>query len=265
MRKALSRFFLDERVIDIAIILNVTAIFIEEYGIQHLCLQIIGYSTIFFFIGEMVCKQIKTGVVAYWKDGWNQLDGTLVIISLPSLLNLFFPQLFSHAGIMMTLRIFRVFRFFRLTHFFPNFEAIVINFKKALKDSRAIMLGYIVMILICALISCSLFGKISPEFFGTPGKSIYSTFRLFTIEGWYEIPDTITNHLSTSLSVCVRFYFCFILLAGGIIGLSLLNSIFVDAMVSDNNDELLMEIRKLQRQVEELQNELTENKNKKQI
>lgn len=260
MGKTISRFFLNERVIDIAIILNVTTIFIEEYGIHHLCLQIVGYSTLLFFIGEMVCKQMKTGIVAYWKDGWNQLDGSLVIISLPSLLNLFFPQLFTHAGIMMTLRIFRVFRFFRLTHFFPNFEIIVINFKKALKDSRAIMLGYIVMILICALISCSLFGKLSPEFFGTPGKSIYSTFRLFTIEGWYEIPDTITEQLSTSLGICVRLYFCITLLSGGIIGLSLLNSIFVDAMVSDNNDEMLAEIKKLQKQVEDLQNKLNDNK-----
>lgn len=262
MGEKASRFFLNEKVINTAIVLNVTVILLEEYGIFHPVIAVIGYATIFFFIGEMVCKQRKIGLWAYWKDGWNILDGSLVIISLPTLVNFFFPQLFTNSSVILTLRIFRVFRFFRLTHFFPNFEVIVSNFKKALMDSRAILLGYLVVILICALISCSLFGNISPEYFGTPGRSIYSTFRLFTIEGWYDIPDTITAHLTPGLNVLTKLYFCFTLLMGGIIGLSLLNSIFVDAMVSDNNDEMLVEIRKLREQVDELKKEIENNKEK---
>lgn len=31
----------------------------------------------------------------------------------------------------------------------------------------------------------------SADFFSTPLNSIYSVFRLFTVEGWYEIPDAI--------------------------------------------------------------------------
>ena len=40
---------------------------------------------------------------------------------------------------------------------------------------------------------------------------------------------------------------------GGIIGMSLVNSIFVDAMAEDNNDEVLEKLR----QIEELLNKLT--------
>jgi len=46
--------------------------------------------------------------------------------------------------------------------------------------------------------------------------------------------------------------FIFILLTGGIFGLSLVNSIFVDAMVSDNNDELEKKIDDLNEKVSKL-------------
>jgi len=262
MKNKIYSFFLNEKIINAAIILNITAIVLEEYYVFHPIISIVGYATIFFFIGEMICKQAKNGILTYWKDWWNVLDGSLVIISLPTLVNLFFPQFFTNSSVLLVLRIFRIFRFFRLTHFFPNFETIILNFRKALRDSQSILIGYCVALVICGLISCALFGKAAPQYFGTPGNSIYTTFRLFTIEGWYEIPDAVTAQMSTTMSIMVRIYFGMTLLSGGIIGLSLLNSIFVDAMVSDNNDEVLDEIKKLQKQVEELKKEVKDkNKN----
>ena len=38
---------------------------------------------------------------------------------------------------------------------------------------------------------------------------------------------------------------------GGIIGMSLINSIFVDTMVGDNNDEVLKKLEDIERQLEE--------------
>jgi voltage-gated sodium channel len=43
-----------------------------------------------------------------------------------------------------------------------------------------------------------------------------------------------------------------LLIAGGIIGMSLINSIFVDAMVSDNNDELEKKIDRLEKKIDQL-------------
>jgi voltage-gated sodium channel len=47
-------------------------------------------------------------------------------------------------------------------------------------------------------------------------------------------------------------YFIFVVISGGIFGLSLVNSIFVDAMVSDNNDELENKIDLLDQKIDKL-------------
>ena len=44
---------------------------------------------------------------------------------------------------------------------------------------------------------------------------------------------------------------------GGIIGMSLINSIFVDAMAEDNNDEVMEKLK----QIEEQLDKMTNNKN----
>lgn len=50
----------------------------------------------------------------------------------------------------------------------------------------------------------------------------------------------------------VRVLFAVLFFAGGILGLSLVNSIFVDAMASDNNDEVLEKLKELERKIDEL-------------
>ena len=50
----------------------------------------------------------------------------------------------------------------------------------------------------------------------------------------------------------VRVYFSLLLIAGGIIGMSLINSIFVDAMVSDNNDDVKAQLAQMEAKIDEL-------------
>ncbi len=97
-----------------------------------------------------------------------------------------------------------------------------------------------------------MFNQTAPEYFSNPLVSLYSTFKIFTVEGWYEIPEAITSGLSKTASFFTYLYFIFILLTGGIFGLSLVNSIFVDAMVSDNNDELESKIDRLDEKISKL-------------
>ena len=47
-----------------------------------------------------------------------------------------------------------------------------------------------------------------------------------------------------------------LLVLGGIIGLSLINSIFVDEMVSDNNDDIKAQLSRLEQQLHELNERL---------
>ena len=83
-----------------------------------------------------------------------------------------------------------------------------------------------------------------------------------TVEGWYDIPNTVAASMSPAAAALVRIFFIFILVAGGIIGLSLINSIFVDAMVSDNNEDLQKEVKYLRSTVEELREEIKKTINK---
>ena len=115
--------------------------------------------------------------------------------------------------------------------------------------------------MVVSLFNCAFFKDAAPKYFGTPWDSIYSTFRLCTVEGWYEIPDALSDGLSAGKVAFVRIYFVFILIAGGIIGLSLVNSIFVDAMVSDNNDNLELEVKELNEKIDTLTEEIKKLQN----
>ncbi|MDD2200503.1 MAG: ion transporter, partial [Bacteroidales bacterium] len=122
---------------------------------------------------------------------------------------------------------------------------------RAAKSSIVILIGFFIFNFIISLISCFLFKDIAPEYFSNPLTSLYSVFKIFTVEGWYEIPDAITSNTDSSLiSILTIIYFVIILLFGGIFGLSLVNSIFVDSMVSDNNDELEEKVNNLEKKID---------------
>ena len=77
-----------------------------------------------------------------------------------------------------------------------------------------------------------LFASDAPELFGDPLRACYSMFRIFTIEGWHEIPDAIGRNASAEWTAFARVYFGVAVLVGGILGLSLGNAVFVDQMAA---------------------------------
>ena len=121
--------------------------------------------------------------------------------------------------------------------------------KRALRDSGVVLVAFGVLIILFGLINCSLYREVAPEYFSTPLRSVYSVFRVFTVEGWYEIPDTIASATSPVIGAITRVYFCILLLAFGILGLSLINSVFVDAMVEDNNDDVKAQLERMEKQL----------------
>jgi voltage-gated sodium channel len=83
-----------------------------------------------------------------------------------------------------------------------------------------------------------LFSNIAPEYFGDPLTSFYSIFKIFTIEGWYEIPDIVTENITNSVEIWfVRLYFVIVLFIGGIFGLSIINSVFVEGVINNDKDD----------------------------
>ena len=260
MKKHIQDLFLNDKLILVLVIFNAVVIFLQESGIHTPFLMVMDETCTILFVIEMIVKISVLGMKGYWRDKWNALDGTVTLLSLPALLLLFFPVSMVNLTFLQVLRVLRLFKLIRAGRFFTNLNGIVRGFKLALRESAAILLGFIVLIIIVAMVNCCLFRTVAPDYFDTPIHAIYSMFRFFTIEGWYEIPDDITAGASSTLAALIRLYFCLLLFAGGVIGMSLINSIFVDAMVADNNDEVQTELRNLKEQLTRIEKLLMESK-----
>lgn len=256
MLTRIKSLLLNEKVILAVIIINAILLFLQESGIHNNTISILDTCCSVIFLVEMIAKIREWGFKEYWSSGWNRLDGTLVILSLPSLIAYLIPIDAMDLSILLVLRMLRVFRFFRLIHAFPGFTQLIKNFGIAMRRSYAVFVGLLIMIVIFAMIGCGLFKDVAPEYFATPLDAIYSTFRIFTGEGWNEIPDTVADGIHSGVAHIIRLYFCLILVLGCIIGMSLLNSIFVDAMVSDNNDDVKDKLNDIEAAIAEIKEKL---------
>jgi voltage-gated sodium channel len=237
------------------IVINATLIFIQEFNIYDRSLTILENLFTILFMLEIYFKSKTRTFKVYISTAWNKLDFVLVAISLPSLITGFFIDL----DFLLVFRIFRVFKFFRLLKYFPQIDSVVPGIKKAFRASYLIFFGFMTMLFIFSILSCAMFKRVSPEYFSTPIQSLFSTFQVFTVEGWNTIPDDIISKGNVGIGMFAKLYFAFLMFFGGIIGLSIVNSIFVDAMVSDNNDELQKKVEELTSEVKELKDIINDN------
>lgn len=249
----MKNIFLHEKVVLWVIIINALIIFIQECNVNFAILNLLDILCTLFFVIEITTKIIHYGWRSFWLEKWNRFDFVIVLLSLPSLTEQIIPQLgsFETLQILRTLRILKFFRTFRL---FPDFSTIATHFYEALKKTTGILCAFLLFVLIVSLICTSVLKNIVPEYFGNIGESVYTIFRMCTIEGWYEIPDAIAAATTYYWGIVAKIVFSFLLLMGGIIGMSLINSIFVDEMVSDNNDDIKEQLNRIEQQIKDLQN-----------
>ena len=66
------------------------------------------------------------------------------------------------------------------------------------------------------------------------------------------MPEAIAENGGTFMAIFARSYFSILLFLGGIIGMSLVNSIFVDAMAADNNDEVLEKLSQIEKKLDQM-------------
>ena len=256
LTNGIKRMLLNDHVILGVILINTIVIYMQESGLCHPTIMAVDMICTLIFVAEMIIKQREYGLKAYWRDGWNRMDGILVIISLPSLVTPFLDVAAYDFSILMTLRLLRALRAFRMFHFFPKIAQIGAGLKRALRSSGVIMLAFLLLLFIFGMINCGLYSHIAPQYFDTPINAIYSVFRVFTVEGWYEIPDAIMEATTPLIGRLSRFYFCVLLGAFGLLGMSFVNSVFVDAMMSDNNDDVKYQLNGIERKLEEIEKEL---------
>lgn len=203
------------------------------------------------FLTEALVKISSYGWKEYWHDNWNKFDFIITLIAIPSLINIFVETGVT-TNVLLSLRSLRIFKSFRLLKFIPNINGLLKGIGLAMKASLIVTIAFAVFLLILSILSSTLFGKVAPELFGDPGVSIFTIFRLFTGDGWSEIPTEIAENSSEFIGRIVRAIFAVLFFLGGILGLSLVNSIFVDAMAGDNNDEVLKKLEKLEKKIDDI-------------
>ena len=77
---------------------------------------------------------------------------------------------------------------------------------------------------------------------------------MFTIEGWYDIPNAIADNTSPLIGTISKIVFCLIVLIGGMFGMSFVTSSFTDELAVDNNDNVMKELQELKEMIKK-QNE----------
>ena len=232
-------------------------------GINTLTLYIGGYypSTRFFFwadslftllfVAEAYVKVNTYGWKEYWRDNWNKFDFIVTLIAVPSLLNIFVDTGVVTSFI-LSLRSLRIFKSFRLLKFIPHINELLKGIGLAVRASFIVSAAFVILLLIVSILSSTVFGSTSPELFGDPGLSLFTIFKLFSGDGWSEIPTQIAANSGVYTGRLVRSAFAILFFLGGILGLSLINSIFVDAMAGDNNDEVLRRLDALEKKLDAL-------------
>lgn len=252
----IKRFFLNEHIILVVIIINALTILFGAFdglsALQNAIITTLDNIITGIFIIELFVKIRQYNLKGYFSTGWNRLDFILIALSIPAFLSWIFDLSLSNLSFFLIFRVLRVFKFFRFLKFIPGIFDLMLGIQRALKTSIVIILGFCIYIFVIGIFSTYLFQNLAPEYFGNPITSFYSIFKIFTVEGWYEIPDQIAANSSNSIAFFSKIYFIFILVTGGIFGLSLVNSIFVEAMLTDNTDDISQKIDVLEKKIDEL-------------
>lgn len=259
----LEKLFFSERNIMVAILLNAIILFALYFPAcrDNPTLEAIDHIFLLFFLMEAIVKIYVLGVKGYFRNPWNRFDFIIVMASLPSVLVTFVD--IPDTSLLIILRLFRLIRLIRFFRFVPHLNKIIDGLSRALQASLFVLLALIFLNILLAIFTCHFYAQIAPEYFGDPLIASYSIFQMFTIEGWNEIPALIaqrvqengtgSNLISATFIVGItRFYFVFIVLIGGIFGMSLANAVFVDEMTMDNNQTLENKIDRLQEEIAEL-------------
>jgi voltage-gated sodium channel len=202
-----------ELTITAIIIINSVLIGVETYT-DYEPIKVIQKVILGIFTFEIIVRFIAAdSIKAFFKDGWNIFDLSLVLIG-------YIPEnLASDASTMMSLRVLRVFRVLRLLRASKEIKLIVTVLIKSMSAMFYNVILFVIFIYLFAIVGVGLFrlpdpAKMSgeelaryeaylaeapnapsnsPDPFGTLGEAMFTLFRELTGEDWTDIRY---NHVS---------------------------------------------------------------------
>lgn len=228
-RAALRAFFQSaiwERTIVVLILINAVVLGLETspsvVGQLGGSLRLIDNIIIAIFTVEITLRIIACGR-SFWRDGWSVFDFAIVAIAL-----------MPATGGFSVLRSLRIIRALRLISTVKSMRRVMTGMLRAIPSMGAVVALLTLIFYVCAVISTKLYGTQHPEIFGTLGRSFYSLFQVMTLEGW---ADNFVNPVLTTHPLAWIFFILFMLVTSFTV-LNLFIGIIVDAMQSEQEEEL---------------------------
>ena len=232
----MKKLFYNDRLIYTLIILNVVVIYLhsfEFFQAYFFLFDLIDVVFTLFFCIEIAVKIAtangKNKFKSYMQSPWNRIDFFSVILAVPSIGVLFISDLEIFAGF-AALRSLRIFKLLRVIEYIPEGKRISTQLFKALKSISFIIFAFFIYTTIVSLISLTLFKHVAPLYFQNAFESFFTIFKVFSGEGFSGIIDVIEKNESVLFTSFSKFYFVAIVFSGSILGISLINSIFMDQM-----------------------------------
>ncbi len=177
---------------------------------------ILDDAVLWIFVAELMLRVAAHGR-RFFTDPWSLFDTAVVAAS-------FLPL----AGGFAALRAFRVFRVLRLVSAFPKLRAVVSGLLAAIPGIGAVALLLVLIIFVSAILAFNLFGQGAPHLFGDLWLSMFTLFKVMTLEGWPDIADRVMT--------VYPWAWVFFLIYIPVATLTLLNlfvAVIVNAMVED--------------------------------
>jgi voltage-gated sodium channel len=185
---------------------------------------------------------------------WNRIDFFSVMLAVPSIGVLFISDLEVFAGF-AALRSLRIFKLLRVIEYIPEGKRISKQLFKALKSISFIIFAFFIYTTIVSLISVTLFRHAAPMYFKNAFESFFTIFKVFSGDGFSDIVAVIQENSSVLFTSFSKFYFVGVVFSGSILGLSLINSVFIDQMnqvpkQTENDDTHKLD--KLKKEIDEI-------------
>jgi hypothetical protein len=211
------------------------------------------------FIIEMGIKLIGLGCAAYWSDGWNCLDGTIVSLSIIEMLVTWLSTAsganVSAFRVLRMLRMLRVLRVLRLMRSWKGLYKIVITFIRALPQMKNLVVLVVLTMFMFALLGMQLIGGLytpktgyslepcpgglcadeslqeKPYYhFDYCGPAMITVFILLTGE-WFEALEPAAYILGAPVSL----FFIFVVMLGKFLLLNLLIAVILNEFAEESS------------------------------
>ncbi|MCX8758627.1 ion transporter [Vibrio parahaemolyticus] len=237
------------------VVISSLLIFFTQHLYENHVFQYIDICVLIYFSLEFFLKVHVLSWRRYFQSPSCQFDFFLLVASLVAM-----P--IADIDSVIYLRVFRLISVIRVFKIIPNGSQVLSGLARAIKSSKAVLILLFCMLCFFSLIGFILFSTSVPDYFSTPLTSLNTVFEIFTIENWGALPDSIDKTSHPLLHASVNAFTIIVLVSGGFIAVSLANAVFVDELVSDNNDDLKREVLELRRENREIKQLLTEIKHK---